>query len=145
MANKTYFASSVNLTPGASPQLTLTVLETGGRRDGLPYASEQHVPDPRFLAVFAGAILVFLISRTITHPLDNLVQGVRALEQGNYHYPLGPGTGDEVVRSDRRVRSHARHLASERRAEQAARTPVAAIAENGSGGTARRWRRARFQ
>jgi signal transduction histidine kinase/CheY-like chemotaxis protein len=24
------------------------------------------------------------------------VQGVRALEQGNYHYPLGPGTGDEV-------------------------------------------------
>ena len=24
------------------------------------------------------------------------MQGVRALEQGNYHYPLGPGTGDEV-------------------------------------------------
>ena len=49
-----------------------------------------------FLAVFAGATLVFVLSRTFTQPLETLVQGVRALEQGNYHYPLSPDSGDEV-------------------------------------------------
>jgi signal transduction histidine kinase/CheY-like chemotaxis protein len=96
MANKTYFASSVNLTPGASPQLTLTVLKPVDDAMAFLTRLNNTLLILGFCAVFAGAILVFLISRTITHPLDNLVQGVRALEQGNYHYPLGPGAGDEV-------------------------------------------------
>ncbi|MFZ0522317.1 MAG: ATP-binding protein [Candidatus Acidiferrales bacterium] len=96
MANKTYFASSVNLTPGATPQLTLTVLKPVDDAMAFLTRLNNTLLILGFCAVFAGAILVFLISRTITHPLDNLVQGVRALEQGNYHYPLGAGTGDEV-------------------------------------------------
>src|SRR5579863_5992811 len=96
ISGKTFFASSENLTPGASPQLTLTVLKPVD--DALAFLTRLNntLITLGFCAVFAGAILVFLISRTITHPLDNLVQGVRALEQGNYHYPLGPGAGDEV-------------------------------------------------
>lgn len=96
IVGKTYFASSVNLTPGATPQLTLTILKPVD--DAMAYLTRLNntLLILGFCAVFAGALLVFLISRTITHPLDNLVQGVRALEQGNYHYPLGPGTGDEV-------------------------------------------------
>ena len=39
-------------------------------------------------AVLAGSLLVFLISRTFTRPLENLVAGVRALEHGNFAYPL---------------------------------------------------------
>ena len=39
---------------------------------------------------------MFLLSRTFTRPLESLVQGVRALEEGNYHYPLGEDAGDEV-------------------------------------------------
>ena len=96
MANKTYFASSVNLTPGATPQLTLTVLKPVDDAVAFLTRLNNTLLILGFCAVFAGAILVFLISRTITHPLDNLVQGVRALEQGNYHYPLGPSSGDEV-------------------------------------------------
>ena len=96
IAGKTFFASSVNLTPGASPQLTLTVLKPVDDAMAFLTRLNNTLIILGFCAVFAGAILVFLISRTITHPLDNLVQGVRALEQGNYHYPLGPGTGDEV-------------------------------------------------
>ena len=48
-------------------------------------------------AVLAGSLLVFLISRTFTRPLENLVQGVRALEHGNFAFPLEAHGGDEVA------------------------------------------------
>ncbi|MGA7294861.1 MAG: HAMP domain-containing sensor histidine kinase [Terriglobales bacterium] len=48
-------------------------------------------------AVLAGSLLVFLISHTFTRPLENLVAGVRALEQGDYAYPLQARGGDEVA------------------------------------------------
>ena len=48
-------------------------------------------------AVLAGTMLVFVISRTFTRPLETLVRGVRALEQGNFEYPLEPHGGDEVA------------------------------------------------
>jgi signal transduction histidine kinase len=41
--------------------------------------------------------LIFLISRTFTKPLDELVAGVRALEHGDFNYPLKPQSGDEVA------------------------------------------------
>jgi signal transduction histidine kinase len=47
--------------------------------------------------VLAGSLLVFLISHTFTRPLENLVAGVRALEQGDYAYPLHARGGDEVA------------------------------------------------
>ena len=40
---------------------------------------------------------MFLISHTITRPLQNLVEGVRALEKGDYDYPLDRRGGDEVA------------------------------------------------
>ena len=48
-------------------------------------------------AVLAGSLLVFLISHTFTRPLENLVAGVRALEHGDYAYPLEARGGDEIA------------------------------------------------
>jgi len=48
-------------------------------------------------AVLVGSLLVFLISLTFSRPLENLVAGVRALEQGDYAYPLQARGGDEVA------------------------------------------------
>jgi signal transduction histidine kinase len=48
-------------------------------------------------AVVIGSVLVFLISHTFTRPLASLVQGVRALEHGDFHHPLDPRGGDEVA------------------------------------------------
>jgi signal transduction histidine kinase len=45
----------------------------------------------------AGSLLVFLISHTFTRPLNNLVAGVRALEHGDYAYPLPAHGNDEVA------------------------------------------------
>jgi signal transduction histidine kinase len=48
-------------------------------------------------AVLIGLGLVFLISYTFTRPLFSLVEGVRALEHGDYHHPLDPRGSDEVA------------------------------------------------
>jgi len=49
------------------------------------------------VSILAGSALVFLISDTFTKPLANLVVGVRALEQGDFTYPLESSGGDEVA------------------------------------------------
>jgi signal transduction histidine kinase len=48
-------------------------------------------------AVLVGSGLVFLISHTFTRPLSNLVEGVRALEHGDFHHPLDARGSDEVA------------------------------------------------
>jgi signal transduction histidine kinase len=48
-------------------------------------------------AVLVGSGLVFLISYTFTRPLASLVEGVRALEHGDFYHPLDPRGSDEVA------------------------------------------------
>jgi signal transduction histidine kinase/ActR/RegA family two-component response regulator len=96
IGDKSYLVSSVNLTPGSFPPLTLTVLKPYDDAMAVLTRLNHTLMTLGFLAVFAGAALVFVLSRTFTQPLETLVQGVRALEQGNYHYPLSPDSGDEV-------------------------------------------------
>jgi signal transduction histidine kinase len=48
-------------------------------------------------AFLLAALLLTFVSRTITHPLDNLVAGVRALAQGNYSYSIDPRGSSEVA------------------------------------------------
>jgi signal transduction histidine kinase len=48
-------------------------------------------------AVLVGSGLVFLISHTFTRPLSSLVEGVRALEHGDFHHPLDARGSDEVA------------------------------------------------
>jgi two-component system cell cycle sensor histidine kinase/response regulator CckA len=96
-----FFASSVELTSGASPALTLTVLKSYNE----PLASLKKLNHLLiglgFLAVLGGGVLVFVISDRFTHPLASLVEGVRALEEGNFAYPLAARGGDEVAQVTR--------------------------------------------
>jgi signal transduction histidine kinase len=48
-------------------------------------------------AIGLGALLLSFMSRTITHPLDNLVAGVRALAAGDYAYAITPRGSSEVA------------------------------------------------
>ena len=50
-----------------------------------------------FTAVLVGSGLVFLTSHTFTRPLASLVDGVRALEHGDFHHPLDPRGSDEIA------------------------------------------------
>ena len=64
-------------------------------------------------AVLIAGVTVFLISSTFTRPLEQLVGGVHALEEGNFSYPLGPDTGDEVSQVTGGVRTNALDIARE--------------------------------
>lgn len=48
-------------------------------------------------ALALAALLLSFVSRTITHPLDNLVAGVRALALGDYGYSITPQGSSEVA------------------------------------------------
>jgi signal transduction histidine kinase len=48
-------------------------------------------------AVLIGSGLVFVISHTFTRPLASLVEGVRALEHGDFYHPLDARGSDEVA------------------------------------------------
>jgi signal transduction histidine kinase len=50
-----------------------------------------------FLAVLAGAALMFFISGRFTRPLADLLNGFEALEGGDYAFPLHAQGGDEVA------------------------------------------------
>ncbi len=49
------------------------------------------------ISVLAGSVVAFLISQSFMRPLANLVSGVRALEAGDFSYPLESRGGDEVA------------------------------------------------
>jgi signal transduction histidine kinase/ActR/RegA family two-component response regulator len=49
-------------------------------------------------AIFAGGGLIFLISDNVTRPLASLMEGVHALEKGDYTYPLEARGRDELSR-----------------------------------------------
>ncbi len=105
LGNKTYFASSLNLSSQTSAGISLLVLKS----DDATLASVGRLN--LFLVLFGiaavglGGLLVYFISGTFTKPLGSLLEGVRALEQGNYAYPLAPQGGDELARVTRAFES----------------------------------------
>lgn len=96
-----FMASSVDLTPGLSPGLTLTVLKSEGEAREFLLRLNHLLLGMGLLAVLAGAALVFMISDRFTRPLTSLAGAVRALEEGNFVYPLEAQGGDEVAQVTR--------------------------------------------
>jgi signal transduction histidine kinase len=98
---KQFYASSVDLPSTSLPPLIFTALKS---YDG-PLASLKKLNDVLvgvgFAATLAGIILAFVIAERFTRPLANLAEGVRALERGDYGYPLGASGNDEVTRVTR--------------------------------------------
>lgn len=91
-----FLEQTVRISPAAAPLVTLTVLRSFAE-------SEQFVDDlNRWIiaigatGVAAGALLVFFVSTTFTRPLWTLVSGVKALERGDYAFPLDKVGEDEV-------------------------------------------------
>jgi signal transduction histidine kinase len=97
LGGERFLATAVDLpTPGA-PALNLWVLKSFDQATAFLSSLNGLLLALGLTAVLAGSLLVFLISHTFTRPLGNLVAGVRALEQGDYAYPLQARGGDEVA------------------------------------------------
>jgi signal transduction histidine kinase len=97
LGDERFLVSAVDLPAPGAPALNLWVLKSFDRATAFLSSLNELLLALGLTAVLAGSLLVFLISHTFTRPLENLVAGVRALEQGDYAYPLEARGGDEVA------------------------------------------------
>jgi signal transduction histidine kinase len=97
LGDERFMATSVDLPTPGNPALSLWVLKSFDQATAFLSSLNELLLALGLTAVLAGSVLVFLISHTFTRPLENLVAGVRALEQGDYAYPLPVRGGDEVA------------------------------------------------
>jgi signal transduction histidine kinase len=97
LGEERFLATAVDLPMHGTPALNLWVLKSFDQATAFLSSLNELLLALGLTAVLAGSLLVFLISHTFTRPLENLVAGVRALEQGDYAYPLQASGGDEVA------------------------------------------------
>jgi signal transduction histidine kinase/CheY-like chemotaxis protein len=97
LGSERFFASSVELTPDLPDGASLMVLRSDSETMAFLHRLNLLLLRVGFLAVLAGGFLAFLISNTFTTPLGRLVQGVHALEQGDFDYQLKLQGGGEVA------------------------------------------------
>src|SRR5262245_37668992 len=96
VGEETFLATSVQLVPSVAPFVRLSVLKSYDKAAMFLGTMNRLLLGLGLLAILAGSAVVFLISYTFTKPLANLVAGVRALELGDYTYPLTSRNRDEV-------------------------------------------------
>src|SRR5208282_2540540 len=92
-----FLATSVDLPTPGTLSLNLWVLKSFDQATAFLRSLNELLLALGLTALLAGSLLVFLISHTFTRPLENLVAGVRALELGDYEYPLHARGEDEVA------------------------------------------------
>jgi signal transduction histidine kinase len=92
-----FLATTVDLAPSAPPFVRLSVLKSYDKAAVFLNGLNRVLLGLGLLAVLVGSVLVFLISETFMKPLANLVAGVRALEVGDFTFPLVKRGGDEVA------------------------------------------------
>jgi signal transduction histidine kinase/ActR/RegA family two-component response regulator len=96
-----YLASSVELNSDTKPAVSLTVLKSYAEALASLRKLNHLLVGLGLVAVLAGGTLAFAISDTFTRPLAALADGARALEKGDYAYPLKAEGGDEVAQVTR--------------------------------------------
>jgi len=99
LGNQKYLGTAVPLAPpepGASGAPQLVVLKSFQQGQALARRVNQWVLFLGLLALAAGAAILLSISRSITRPLAGLVDGARALGEGDYTYRLSDAGAEEV-------------------------------------------------
>jgi signal transduction histidine kinase len=101
LGEERFLATSVDLPSSVgvagAPTLNLWVLKSFDQATAFLSSLNELLLALGLTAVLAGSLLVYIISQAFTRPLENLVAGVRALEQGDYAYPLQQRGKDEVA------------------------------------------------
>jgi signal transduction histidine kinase len=97
LGDERFLGTSLELGSGKAPSVRLTVLKSYDQATAFLDSLNRLLLALGLAAVVGGSALVFFISHTFTRPLGNLVEGVRALEKGDFHYALDARGGDEVA------------------------------------------------
>ena len=101
IGDEQFFTESLQLSSGPGPVARLTVLRSYSEATAYLTELNHLLLALGLLVVFGGAGFVFLISDAFTRPLAALLEGFRALERGDYAYPLHAHGGDEVAQATR--------------------------------------------
>lgn len=96
LGSERFLATSVDVTRGRSPDVRLTVLKSYDQTTAFLGSLNRWILALGLLAVLGGSLTIFTVSATITKPLGKLVDGVQALERGDFDYPLDVRGSDEV-------------------------------------------------
>jgi signal transduction histidine kinase len=97
LGDERFLSATVDLSPGLTPPVRLSVLKSYDQATAFLNELDRSLLGLGLVAVLVGSLLVFLISHTFTRPLSALVSGVRALEKGDFDYPLQARGQDEVA------------------------------------------------
>jgi signal transduction histidine kinase len=97
VGKENFVATSLDLSGQQQPPVRLTVLGSYDQAAKFLGNLNRLLLLLGLTAVLLGSGLVFLISYTFTRPLATLVEGVRALEHGDFYHPLDPRGSDEVA------------------------------------------------
>jgi signal transduction histidine kinase len=92
-----FVATAVDLAPGTKPEVRLAVLKSLAQSNAFIAELNRLLLGLGLIAVLAGSAVVFVVSRTFTKPLEDLVAGVRALGRGEFSYPLAAHQEGEVA------------------------------------------------
>ena len=92
-----YLGTSLDLSAPQSTPVRLTVLGSYDKQAQFLISLNRLLLALGLAAILIGSLLVFLLSRTFTRPLEHLVAGVRALEHGDFRHPLDSSGSDEVA------------------------------------------------
>jgi signal transduction histidine kinase/CheY-like chemotaxis protein len=92
-----FFASSIELNPGVNPALSLTVLKSYDESMASLIRLNHLLLGVGLVAMLAGVAVAFVVSDRFTRPLASLVEGVRAVERGDFAYPLEAADGSDEV------------------------------------------------
>lgn len=97
-----YLTASKDLTSEAGSPLRLVVMKSFNAADRAEMEINRLVMWVSILAIAAGSVLMILLARMVTRPLEQLAAGVRAFGEGNSEHSL-PAGGTEEVRYLSRV------------------------------------------
>jgi signal transduction histidine kinase len=96
LGEERFLGTSIELAGAKNPSVRLSVLKSYDQATAFLDSLNRLLLALGLAAVVGGSALVFFISDTFTRPLANLVEGVRALEKGDFTYALDARGGDEV-------------------------------------------------
>lgn len=97
IGNERFLATSLVLSGSRETPVRLSVLGSYDQATKFVDQLNRYLLLLGLVAILVGSGLVFFVSHTFTRPLGSLVDGVRALEGGDFHHPLDPRGGDEVA------------------------------------------------
>jgi signal transduction histidine kinase len=97
LGDERFLGTSLELATDKAPSVRLSVLKSYDQATAFLDGLNRLLLALGLTAVLGGSALVFFISHTFTRPLGHLVEGVRALGRGDFHYQLDARGGDEVA------------------------------------------------